>query len=74
MSATSTLKKVSVNVKLDDGTTITGAQKTVSISLGTLDKDSFNDDKAMNIVNLLGECLSKDIVQIEKVEVSILRG
>ena len=71
MAVSSAVKKVSVNIKLNNGTT-NGVVKTLSLSLGTLNKTSFDAQKAMNIVNLLGDCLSKPVYAVEKVEVSTL--
>ena len=70
--ATAMLKKVSVNVKLDNGTDSEGNIKTVSVSLGSLSKDNFDADKALAIVSQLGPCLSKTVEAVEKVEVSTL--
>lgn len=72
--ASTELKKVSVSVKLENGTDSEGNLKTVSISLGNLSKDNFNADKALAIVGLLGPCLSKTIASVEKVEVSTIRA
>ena len=70
--ATETLKKVSVSVKLENGRDTDGNMKYVGISLGTLDKDSFNADKALAIVELLRPCLSKTVGYTEKTAVSTL--
>ena len=70
--ATVTSTKLRVNVKLDNGTTATGATKTVSISLGSLNKDAFDADKAVTLAGLLSPVLSKSIVTIEKVETSAI--
>lgn len=72
MAAVTTLNKVSVNVKVNNGTTPTGTVKTLSVSLGSLNKDAFDADKAMAIVRLLEPCLEKALVSVEKVEVSTL--
>ena len=72
MAAVTTLNKVSVSLKLNNGTSATGAVKTVSISLGTLKKDAFNADKAMAIVGALTPCLNKTLVSVNKTEVSTL--
>lgn len=72
MSVTSTIKKVSVSVKLDVGTTTTGKTKLASLNLGTLSKTGFDADKVMVIVNLLGACLNKTVYAVEKNEVSTL--
>ena len=70
--ANSEVKKVSVNVKLENGTDTSGNIKTVSLSLGTLSKDNFDADKALAVVSLLAPCLNKTVNAVEKVEVSTL--
>ena len=72
--ATVTSQKVRVNLKLNDGTTSSGATKYVSIPFGTLDKDAFNADKVAAIVGLLSPVLSKSITTVEKVETSVIRA
>ncbi len=72
MAVTSTLKKVSVNVKLDNGTDALGNVKTVSVNLGNLSVQNFDAAKAMAIVNLLEPCFTKTVYSVEKVEVSTL--
>ena len=49
---------------------LAGATKTVSVSLGNLNKDAFDADKAISIVSLLSPVLDKSIVTVEKVETS----
>ena len=72
MAITSTTSKVSVNVKLNNGTNANGTPKALTVSLGALNKDAFDADKAMAIVGLLAPCLEKSLVSVEKVEVSTL--
>ena len=67
MAVTTTVSKISVNVKVNNGN-----NKTLSINLGSLNKDAFNADKAMAIVGLLSPCLEKTVSSVEKVEVSTL--
>ena len=59
--ATTTLKKVSVNIKLDNGIDTEGRARTVSISLGTLSKDNFDADKVFAVLGALEPCLSKTV-------------
>ena len=72
MATTSTTSKVSVNVKMNNGTNTDGTAKTLSLSLGSLNKSAFDADKAMAIVALLEPCLEKTLHSVEKVEVSTL--
>lgn len=71
MAAVSSLSKVTVNVQLNNGTA-DGKVRTLSVSLGGLDLTHYEDTKAMNIANLLGECLEKPIYRVQKVAVSTL--
>lgn len=66
------LKKVSVNVKLNNGVDDKGSVKTVGISLGTLNVNTFEDSKALAIINLLKACLAKSVYAVEKTELSEL--
>lgn len=70
--ANATLKKVSVNVRLENGTDDDGNMKYVSISLGKLSVSNFNADQALAIVTLLAPCLNKTVGLVEKTEVSTL--
>ena len=72
LMANSVLQKVSVSVKLNNGTDAQGNTKTVGISLGSLNKDSFDADKALAIVSALGPCLDKSVESVEKTEVSTI--
>lgn len=69
--AVSTLSKVSVNVQLNNGT-VDGKVRTLSVSLGNLDLTRYEDNKAMNIVNLLGQCVAKPVYRVQKTAVSTL--
>lgn len=68
--ASTLLQSVKVNAKLDDGTTSSGNPKTVNLSLGSLNKTTFNADKALAIVSALGPVLDKSVDSVEKTEVS----
>ena len=68
--ATTTLRKVSVTIKLDDGEDSQGNPKTVSVSLGSLNKDTFDADKVVAIAGGLEPCFNKSLTGIEKTEVS----
>lgn len=72
MAVVSDLTKVSVVVKLNNGTGEDGKVRTSSLNLGNIDVDTYEDQKAMNIVNLLRPCLAKEVYEVQKVEVSIL--
>ncbi len=71
MAVISNLNKVSVTAQLNNGTK-DGKVKTLSLSLGSLDVNRYDNQKAMNIVNALEPCLSKSVYEVLKVEVSKL--
>ena len=70
--AVSTLKKISVNVKLNNGTDSEGNVRLVSVTLGNISEENYDNDKALAVVTALAPCLSKTVSSIEKVEVSTL--
>ena len=73
MAVVSDLTKVSVVLKLNNGT-INGKVQTVSLSLGDLNIDTYDKEKAMNIVNLLSPCLDKDVYEIQEIPVNVLNN
>lgn len=73
MAVVSDLTKVSVVLKLNNGT-INGKVQTVSLSLGDLNINTYDKEKAMNIVNLLSPCLDKDVYEIQEIPVNVLNN
>ena len=71
MAVVSDLSKVTVTAKLNNGTK-DGKVQTVSVSLAGLNIDRYDDQKAMNIVNLLSPCLAKEVYEVIKVPTSVL--
>ena len=71
MSVVSRLNSIKVNAMLNNGTK-DGKVKTLTLSLGTLNGNSYNDQKAMNIINALEPCLAKSVYEVVKVETSKL--
>ena len=69
MAVTTTLASTKVYVVLNKNGANSG---TVNLSLGSINKDAFNADKAMAIVGLLSSCLENTVSSVEKVEVSTL--
>lgn len=67
-----TLKKVSVNIKVNAGTDSEGNIKTATISLGNMSELGFDDDKALAVVTALAPCLSKTITAVEKTKVETM--
>lgn len=72
MAARTITEKIAVNLKLNNGTTTTGKVKTVSVSIGKLNKDAFDADKALAVAGLIAECLDKSLYETQKVETSQL--
>lgn len=70
--ATVTPRKISVNIKLDDGVDSQGNAKYVTISLGKISLTGYNQDKAVALVNLLTPCLDKTHHATEEVKVNTL--
>ena len=64
MATTEALDKIAVNVKLNNGTS-QGVVKTVNVGLGTISTTGYDAQKAMNVVNALGDCLSKPVYTIQ---------
>ena len=65
--ATAITTKIRVNIKLDAGN-----GKTVSVSLGSLNKDAFDANKVLSIVGLLDSIFDKSIDSVEKIETSAI--
>ena len=70
--ATVTTKKISVNIKLNNGVDQQGNMKLVTLSLGKLSLTGYDADKALALVNLLEACLDKSIQEVDEVKVSTL--
>ncbi len=64
-------RKRAVAVKLNNGVK-SGVVQTVSVGLGSLDVQEWDSQKAMNIVNALEPCFSKDVYSVQKTLVSNL--
>ena len=73
MAVISDLTKVSVVLKLNNGT-VNGKVQTISLSLGDLNIDTYDKEKAMNIVNLLSPCLDKDVYEVQEIPVNVLNN
>ena len=72
MAVTTQEKRVTCSIKLNAGTSETGARITKSVSLGTLKAGAFDAQKAYNIAMLLGPLLNYSIYQIENSVTNIL--
>ena len=71
MAVESRLNKVTVNMKLNNGTR-DGKVVTLNQSIGSLSITDYDDQKAMNIVDALNPCLAKNVMGATKTEVSDL--
>ena len=71
MAVTSSLEKVTVTNLLNNGTK-DGKIKTLSVSIGNLNTQHYDDQKAMNICTLLEPCFSKPVLEVKKTAVSRL--
>ena len=63
MATQEIIQKRTVTLKLNNGTK-QGVVQTVNVSLGSLDKDEWDGDKATAIIDLIEPCLSKSIEEI----------
>ena len=73
MAVTSTLDKIAVKMNLNNGTDAqTGAVKTVSVNLGSLNPETYDATKVMEIIEDLTPCLSKSVYSIQEVRTSTL--
>lgn len=70
--ASSILQSVKVAVNLNNGTDSQGNTKTVALSMGSLNKNAFDADKALAIVSALGPVLDKSVEHVSKTEVSTI--
>ena len=70
MAVGTIVEKIAVNLKLNNGTTVTGAVKTVTVSMGKMSKTGFDAEKALAVSRLLAPCLTKSIYETVKVETS----
>ena len=76
MAVTATPKKVSISMKLNNGVDDKGNLKTVAMNLASgtnpLNVATYDNTKAMAIVDSLRPCLDKAVYQVEKTAVDIL--
>ena len=72
MAATTIVEKVAVNLKLNNGTTTSGAIKTVTVSMGKMSDTGFDAEKALAVSRLIAPCLAKSLFETQKVETSMI--
>ncbi|MBQ7150920.1 MAG: hypothetical protein IJR94_01545 [Synergistaceae bacterium] len=73
MAVTKTRDSIAVNVVLNNGT-YDGKVKTLSVNLGKLSTTNYDADKAMDVVELLEPCLSKELYKVQEVDVNSMEA
>ena len=68
MAVEARINSIRCNMKLNNGLDSAGNVKTLNVSLGTLNKDAWDAQKAMNIVELARPCFSRTVYSTEKTE------
>lgn len=68
MAVNETVKSVVGRLLLDDGTTASGNVRTVNVSMGTLNPDNWDPEKAFTICTLIGQCLSKTLYEVDSIK------
>ena len=76
MAVSENVSKRTCAVVLSRGTTPSGTVQTTNVSIGTLDKDAWDAEKAMAIANLLEPCfaLTRLKVQATKIDDLVLES
>lgn len=70
MSARVVTEKATVNLILNNGTSSTGAVRTLTLSMGKINQAAFDADKALAISSLIRNCLTHSVYKTVKVETS----
>lgn len=74
MAAIETLASLTGRIRLANGTTTSGAVRTVNQSFGSsLNKSAWDADKAMNIVSAMEDILDKEINDVQAVKTYTVR-
>ena len=68
MAAVETLKSLIGRYLLYNGTTTSGATRTLNQSLGTLEPSNWDPDKALAIVSAIEPIVDKDVVALNAVK------
>ena len=72
MAVIETNVKANVNLLLDNGTTTSGAQKTASLSIGTVNVNAQDNSKYLAIKNALAPLIAKETIGLRKTVVTEL--
>ena len=70
MAARVVPEKINVILKLNNGSSSSGAVRTIPLSMGKMNEDAFDADKALAISRLIAACLTKSVYETVKVETS----
>lgn len=68
MAATENNNKIACRILLNNGSTSTGATKTVAVGLPTVNKNTYTADKFANIGVALSPIFTKSVFQFEAVK------
>lgn len=72
MAVTAKTQKITAVILLDNGTTSSGAVRTISQTLGAIDKENYDPDKAYAIAMLVEPCLSKSVYAVQQTTAAYL--
>lgn len=67
-----TVSSVKVSCKLNNGTSASGAIKTVSVGIGTLSVSGYDQSKAYAVALALSYCLNKTLVSVYELQSATL--
>ena len=71
--ATSTLNAVSVRLNLNNGYQ-NGTIQTIPVYLGSINPDTYDPDKALDIADKIEDCLTKTVVSVQEIKTSTIRA
>lgn len=72
MAVTLQERKTSCSIKLNFGTSETGARITKNVSLGSLKTNAFDPQKAYNIVNALANVFERSVYEVTNTVTNLL--
>lgn len=72
MAAVTELENIAVTLKLNNGTRVDGSTKLVSLSLGKLDAENWNAEKALAIKEVLAPCLILEVEDVYLIKTEVL--
>ena len=72
--ATESLTKIACRLLLNNGSSGSGATKTVTVNYPTISRTGYTADRAFAIATLMEPCLEKTIYAIQSVKTSSITG